>query len=260
VLAVIALGVVCRLALDASAHVGLRDHAPVGTSHLARQAHAGLRAPAHAGTSHLAVHTRGARDEAQAARDDPDPTPTGGTGVGDESDDTSDAHDVDADALGLRPRNAPTVAETIAAAYRAAGLDRDLTRSLVRRARVAGVVPWLTVRVGRDANWQTDDPAIDRRMAFEVRATWRLDRLVFDGRELQVASIEAARRRERRVLASRVIRAYFSWRRATARAGGHVATRSQSLQAAAELDALTDGWFSETLGGKRRTASENRTP
>lgn len=168
--------------------------------------------------------------------------------------------DVDTDALGLKPKNAPAVADVIAAAYRAAGLDRDLSRPLARRARVAGLVPWLTVRVGRDTNWATDDPAIDRRMAFEVRGTWRLDRLVFDARELQVTTIEAARRRERRILASRVIRAYFSWRRAVARTGARVATRSQSLQAAAELDALTDGWFSETVAGKRRTASEIRTP
>jgi hypothetical protein len=202
----------------------------------------------------------------EARADDPRPAPAPGAGSNatdsdDETTDTTDdKFDVDTDALGVRPQNAPTVAAVLAAAYRAAGLHRDPTRSLRRRARVAGLVPWLTVRVGRDSNWQTDDPAIDQRFAFEVRATWRLDRLVFDGRELQVASIEAARRRERRILATRVIRAYFSWRRAAARANRHLATRSQALQATAELDALTDGWFSESLAGPRRTASENRTP
>jgi hypothetical protein len=77
-------------------------------------------------------------------------------------------------------------------------------------------------------------------VALEVRATWRLDRLVFDGRELQASSIEAARRRERRGLASRVIRAYFAWRRA--------ASPGHREETAAELDALTDGWFSEASG------------
>jgi hypothetical protein len=147
------------------------------------------------------------------------------------------------------------------------------------------LIPWLTVRTGRDVNWQSDEVSVDHGMALDVRATWRLDRLAFDGRELQVASIEAARRRERRRLASHVIRVYFTWQRATAKSqagadtygtdgdergaedgstglNGPPArsnTRSRALEAAAELDALTDGWFSESLGGSRRTASETRT-
>ena len=138
----------------------------------------------------------------------------------------------------------PAIADVLAAAYRAAGLDRDPTRGWVRRARIAGLVPWVTVRTGRNTNWHDNDVVVDHGMALEVRATWRLDRLVFDGRELQVAAVEAARRRERRQLANRVIGLYFGWR------------RSQGLaavdEAAAELDALTDGWFSEVLRERRR--------
>jgi len=158
----------------------------------------------------------------------------------------------------LRGVRGPAIAEVLSAAYGAAGLDRDPTRGWIRRARLAGLVPWVTVRTGRDTSWQDNDPDIDHGLALEVRATWRLDRLVFDGRELQVASIEAARRRERRRLASRVIRTYFAWRRAAGRApqpGGG----SRADEAAAELDALTDGWFSGSLGVPRRTASETRT-
>jgi hypothetical protein len=179
---------------------------------------------------------------------------------------------------------APTVAEVIGAAYAASGLDRDPARSWIRRARLAGLVPWLTVQVGRDVRW--DDGVSNAATSaitnvghydtVEVRATWRLDRLLFDGRELQVASIEAARRRERRRLASRVIRAYFTWRRAvTGTTGDPALDRDDGLltgarvsaglratradEATAELDALTDGWFSRELSGARRTASETRT-
>lgn len=183
----------------------------------------------------------------------------------------------------------PAIASVLQAAYRAAGLDRDVSRSWVRRARLAGLIPSVTVRTGRDASWQSDDVSVDHDMALDVRATWRLDRLAFDGRELQVASIEAARRRERRALARRVIQVYFAWQRAArayrgaeagpatsdegtsvtdeagsgdntlSGAGNRPSTRSRALEAAAELDALTDGWFSESLGGSRRTASGRRT-
>jgi hypothetical protein len=139
----------------------------------------------------------------------------------------------------------PAIAEVLEAAYEAAGLDRDPTRSWIRRARVAGLVPWVTVRTGWDANWRDDEPDVGRSRTFEVRATWRLDRLLFDGRELQMSSIDAARRRERRRLASHVIRAYFAWRKVTALAAHDGRFTLAAEAATAELDALTDGWFSD---------------
>lgn len=151
--------------------------------------------------------------------------------------------------------HAPSVGAVLAAAYRAAELDGDPGRGWVLRARLAGLVPWVTVRTGRDTSWQDERSEVGHGTSFEVRATWRLDRLLFDGRELQIASIEAARRRERQRLAPKVIRAYFAWRRAAgaptkARAAG--ARRPQIAEAVAELDALTDGWFSEELARSRR--------
>jgi hypothetical protein len=156
----------------------------------------------------------------------------------------------------------------LGAAYAAAGLDRDPRDSWIRRARLAGLVPWVTVRTAHDTSWQDEQPEVGHGTTFEVRATWRLDRLLFDAKELQVAAIEAARHRERRRLAARVIRAYFAWRRAASAAGAagvggdageaeaeaeagedraasnedRVATRL--AETIAELDALTDGWFS----------------
>jgi hypothetical protein len=142
-----------------------------------------------------------------------------------------------------RGSRGPAISAVLVEAYAMAGLDRSPTRGLIRRARLGGLVPWITVRTGRDYSWQTSDPEVDNGMALEVRATWRLDRLVFDGRELQVAGIEAARRRERRDLSTRVIRVYFAWQRAAAQPGGSL----RAAEAAAELDALTGGYFSQQL-------------
>lgn len=142
---------------------------------------------------------------------------------------------------------APAIGAVLAAAYASAGLDRDPKDSWLRRARLGGLVPWVTVRTTRDTSWQDDSSEVGHGTTLELRATWRLDRLVFDAKELQVAAVEAARRRERRRLASRVIRAYFTWRRAASIVGGDDRVATRVAEAAAELDALTDGWFSEQL-------------
>ncbi len=167
---------------------------------------------------------------------------------------TNDGQDHDDDELAeeLDARlDAPPIGAVVAAAYRAADLDHDPGSSVVRRARLAGLVPLLSVRAGTHTSWQEQaEPDIGRGTTYEARATWRLDRLVFDGRELQVAAMGASRRRERRRLARAVIKAYFTWRRATM-----ARSPVRAEEAAAELDALTDGWFSEV----RRTASETRT-
>jgi hypothetical protein len=153
----------------------------------------------------------------------------------------------------------PPIGQVLAAAYAAAGLDRDPGRGLARRARLAGLVPWVSVRTGRDASWRDDDPDVGRGTTLEVRATWRLDRLMFEPRELQVVSLEAARRRERRHLAAHVIETYFAWRRAAGEPlpGGR-RSASRAAQAAAELDALTDRWFSEAVEASRRASSARR--
>jgi len=189
-----------------------------------------------------------------------------GVHVGAADDDDRDPIEVgnEVDASGppvlVRETAAPSIASVLSAAYSAAGLDHDPARGWIRRARVAGLVPWVTVRTGRDTTWHDNDPVIGHGTAIEVRATWRLDRLVFDGRELQVASIEAARRRERRRLANQVIRAYFGWRRAVGQAASRPGWIDRVEEAAAELDALTDGWFTEELAAPPHTASEPRTP
>gem|GEM_PF-1823752 len=166
-----------------------------------------------------------------------------------ENHDDDDAIDVAApptlDAPFGAPVVAPPIADVLAAAYRTAGLDRDLGRGFVRRSRLAGLVPWLSVRTGRNTSWRDEELDVARGVTIEVRATWRLDRLVFDGRELQVAALEGARRRERRRLAARVIQVYFVWKRAARSVGIQARAAAVAEEAAAELDDLTNGWFTE---------------
>lgn len=159
----------------------------------------------------------------------------------------------DAPAAGSRTRViGPSIASVLSAAYATAGLDHAPGAGWTWRSRLAGLLPWLTVRTTRDTSWQDEHAEVGRGTTLELRATWRLDRIVFDGHELQVATIDAARRRERRRLASRVIRSYFAWRRA----GGSAAaddersiarSAERAAESAAELDALTDGWFSREV-------------
>ena len=156
------------------------------------------------------------------------------------------------------PRRAvhgPGVGAVLAAAYAAAGLDHDPQDSWIRRARLAGLVPWVTVRTTRDTSWQDDNSDVGHSTSLELRATWRLDRLLFDGRELQVAAVETARHRERRRLATRVIRAYFAWRRAARIASDDERVTTRIAETVAELDALTDGWFGRQLRPPRGAAA-----
>jgi hypothetical protein len=172
-----------------------------------------------------------------------------GSDRSDKVDDADPAGD-DLELAGARvPVRGPSIGAVLSAAYAAAGLDRDPGGSWIRRARLAGLVPWVTVRTARDTSWQDQQSEVGHGTSLEVRATWRLDRLLFDSRELQVAAVESARRRERRRLATRIIRSYFTWRRAAGIAvdAGDDRVSARVAEATAELDALTDGWFSEQL-------------
>jgi len=188
-----------------------------------------------------------------------DPAQRGGAAADPAPDADLDRGALDAiDAELAEPRRAvhgPGIGAVIAAAYAAAGLDHDPQASWIRRARLAGLVPWVTVRTTRDTSWQDDSPEVGHSTSLELRATWRLDRLLFDGGELQVAAVESARHRERRRLASRVIRAYFAWRRAARIATDDERVATRVAETVAELDALTDGWFSGQLRPRRAAAA-----
>jgi hypothetical protein len=143
---------------------------------------------------------------------------------------------------------APPVARVVAAAYRAAGLADDPTPSWRRRSRWSALVPLVSVRAGQNQAWRdVDDPTVSHGVAVDVRATWRLDQLIFDRDEPRIASLDVARRRERRRVALHTVEVYFAW--VSARAAGDADMRAEldAEQRLAELDALTDGWFSQAL-------------
>ena len=79
-----------------------------------------------------------------------------------------------------------------------------------------------------------------------VTATWQLDRLVYDRDELRITAIATARRRDRRRLGMLVVHAYYDWLRARAAARDDPRLAVAADEAAAVLDAMTDGWFTST--------------
>ncbi len=146
----------------------------------------------------------------------------------------------------------PPASAVVAAAYRAAGLAEDPGPGWRRRARLAGLVPTVTVRDGRDAAWRdVSDPTIAYVSVLGVAATWHLERLMFDPNELRISAIEAGRRRDRRRIAALAIRTYYAWLDLAAAAVRDARWAPRADEAAAQLDALTEGWFSQNLPGTR---------
>jgi hypothetical protein len=143
---------------------------------------------------------------------------------------------------------APPVGSVVAAAYRAGGVADDPTPGWRRRSRLAALVPMVSVRAGQNQAWRdVDDPTISHGVAFDVRASWRLDQLLFDRDEPRIAMLDVARRRERRRLAAHAIHLYYDWVAARVAANQDLRAELDAQEKAAELDALTAGWFSQTL-------------
>jgi hypothetical protein len=130
------------------------------------------------------------------------------------------------------------VSAVAAAGVRAAGLADDPTPSWRYRTRLAGLVPQLSVRVGRDLTWkEVDDPTLGYTNMWDVRASWHLERLLFDPNEIRIAALDVSRRRERRRVEMLVIHTYYQW----------LAAQSERPELTADLDAMTAGWFSQEL-------------
>lgn len=133
------------------------------------------------------------------------------------------------------------VNEVAAAAVRAAGLDHDPTPGWRSRARLAGLVPMFSARYGRNLTWKdVDDPTLGYTNMYDLRATWRLDRLVFDPNEIRIAALDVSRRREKRRVEMLAVHSYLAWLRLPR-------TSPRAVLLAADLDALTGGWFSQAL-------------
>lgn len=159
----------------------------------------------------------------------------------------------------------PAVARAaVSAALRRAKLfDPDEQVDLLAaRAHRAALLPELRLRVSRTMDeGQTLSPTeYDplRRTAtggtglwLEARATWRLDRLLFADEELALERLREHRAEQQARLTARVLERLFLWQKAMALADDgaaspeeQLAARLHTLEAEAELDLLTGGWFS----------------
>jgi|JI10StandDraft_1071094.scaffolds.fasta_scaffold06046_9 hypothetical protein len=117
------------------------------------------------------------------------------------------------------------------------------------RARWSAVVPVISARATTDTSWEEGSAAsraavgpVERQQAFDVRLTWRLERLVFNPDEPRLFESERRARRDRIALRQEVATAYYRWRRVAAQAG----TADGALAAAeafAQVDAFTGGWL-----------------
>jgi hypothetical protein len=150
------------------------------------------------------------------------------------------------------------------AALRRAKLVNPDTRldALASRARYAAGLPELRLRVMRTVDdGQTLSPvsydptrivAVDAvRFWLEARATWKLDRLIFAEEEVALERMRHERAEAQTRLTKEVLKLLFEWQRALANADNlllapeeHLAAELKAIEAEAELDLLTDGWFS----------------
>lgn len=105
------------------------------------------------------------------------------------------------------------VAEASRRAVVHAGLDDEPARSLARRARVAALLPNITVRVARGmgatstqyTSATNDRLLTDDSLVFDLRVSLALDRLVFDGHEVALFRYQLQRARERQALEATVL-------------------------------------------------------
>ena len=158
----------------------------------------------------------------------------------------------------------PDVARgAVEAALRYAHLDDPDKRldAIATRARKAAVLPELTFRVlrtvdtGQTLSPTSYDPtrvtAVDSvKYYVEGRASWHLDRLVFGTEEIRLERMRYNRAAAQARLRGQVLKLLFEWQRALAIAESplllpeeNLAARLKALEAEAELDIVTGGWF-----------------
>lgn len=163
----------------------------------------------------------------------------------------------------------PTLAEVRDAALRNAGLDRHPERAWARRARLAGLMPVLTVSLDRGLGHDADlsressgkeslDIATNRDIGVEARAVWRLDRLLYDEAEVRALQTAQRQHQERVELLLRVTGIYYQRRKlqlARQRNTNEATRLDQQLaidELTDQLDALTGGYFRRALQARSR--------
>jgi hypothetical protein len=156
----------------------------------------------------------------------------------------------------------------VAAALRASGLDtKDAALdALAQSSRSSAWLPELRLRVARTDDDHTTilfkdptDPYATSgiKMTYEARLSWRLDRLVYSSDEVQIEHLRVVRIEARERLERKTLDTFFALERSLADLA-HAAPQSReaedagfrAFEAAATLDVLTAGWFSDALRGK----------
>jgi hypothetical protein len=140
--------------------------------------------------------------------------------------------------------------------------------ALAARARYSAGLPELrlrvlrTVDVGQGLSPTEYDPARltaidDVTFWLEARATWRLDRLLFAEEEVTLERMRHERADAQARLTAQVLKLLFEWQRALALGDNpalapeeNLSARLKAIEAEAELDLLTDRWFSKWLAGR----------
>jgi hypothetical protein len=157
----------------------------------------------------------------------------------------------------------PALAEVRSAALRYAGLGESPASGWSRRARAAALLPTLTLRArvgsGQDegrtrqsTGTERLDVGSDHDRVYEARAVWELDRLVFDDAEIRAAQTAQRLHQARLQLVAQVTAVFHQRRRLQLedildRTDDPAAAALRALEIAeltAQLDALTDGYFS----------------
>lgn len=175
------------------------------------------------------------------------------------------------DAFAAFPLTLSSARALVRAAWRASGLgETDAAMdALSSTARASAWLPELRLR----GEHTDDDRTISRhsdptrgyqfagaKVAYEARLVWRFDRLLYAGDEPQIEHLRVVRMEARERLAHKTLEAFFMLETsladlARAPPGSLEAKESgfRTFEAAATLDVLTGGWFSEALRGRAAT-------
>jgi hypothetical protein len=167
----------------------------------------------------------------------------------------------------------PLVARTaVRAALRRANLLDPGARldALASRARTSAVLPELRLRVARIVDdgqslmpTEYDPTRVTATggttLWLDARATWRLDRLLFADEEVAIERMRNDRADAQGKLVKHVLEVLFRWQKSVAQQENPTATPDEALaatlhmlEAEAELDLMTDGWFTRWRAEKAR--------
>lgn len=162
----------------------------------------------------------------------------------------------------LRPRDARAA---VSAALDAAHADTAMERvdGLASRARWSALLPRLRLRATRLVDESTSlsptsyDPSRTTASGgaslwLEARTTWQLDRLVFASEEARIERLRMAHAKRAQRLRQQVLDLLHRWRAALLKVRDPALDTQACLEAeldamhaAASLDVITDGWFSD---------------